>query len=260
MAGPAAARPAARGAGRVRAGALVTASLELRAVSFAYPGGEPVLRAISFTVAPGERVALLGPNGAGKSTLLQHLNGLLLPTAGQLFVGGVPVVEANLRSVRQRIGFVFQDPDDQLFLPTLLEDVAFAPLNAGEPRAQARARAHAALAAVGIDRHADRAAHHLSGGEKRLAALATVLVSRPQVLVLDEPTGDLDARARLRIVRLLQERPETLLVATHDLEVAGAVCTRALALADGSVAYDGPLDRLRADRDRLGRLGLLAAL
>lgn len=234
--------------------------IELRDVGFGYPGGSPVLRGVSFAVATGERVALLGPNGAGKSTLLQHLNGLLLPSSGQVLIAGEPVADGNLRAVRSRIGFVFQNPDDQLFLPSLLEDVAFGPLNAGEPPERAKALAQAELANLGIERYTHRAAHHLSGGEKRLAALATVLVSRPDVLVLDEPTGDLDARARQHIVRLLQERPETLIVATHDLEAAGVVCRRAVALADGSVAYDGPLDHLLADRELLGKLGLLAPL
>jgi len=236
------------------------ALLEVRDLTYAYPGGEPVLRQVSFTVQEGERIALLGPNGAGKSTLLQQLNGLLLPASGEVRVGGLVVTEASLRAVRAQVGFVFQDPDDQLFLPTLREDVAFGPLNAGMPKQAAADRAHAVLTELGIERYADRAAHHLSGGEKRLAALATVLVSRPALLVLDEPTGELDARARQRIVRLLQQRPETLLLATHDLEAAGAVCRRALALSEGSVAYDGPLDRLLADRELLCELGLLAAL
>jgi len=237
-----------------------TPLLEVRDLSYAYPGGEPVLRGVSFTLNEGERLALLGPNGVGKSTLLQHLNGLLLPVSGEVRIGGLPVTEENLRAVRARVGFVFQNPDDQLFLPSLQEDVAFGPLNAGATRQEARAQATAALAGLGIERYADRAAHHLSGGEKRLAALATVLVSRPELLVLDEPTGELDARARQRIVRLLQQRPETLVVATHDLEAAGAVCHRALVLSAGSVAYDGALDTLLADRGRLGELGLLAAL
>jgi cobalt/nickel transport system ATP-binding protein len=236
------------------------ALLELRDLSYAYPGGEPVLRHISFAVATGERVALLGPNGAGKSTLLQHINGLLVPTSGEVRVGGLAVTEGSLRAVRAQVGFVFQDPDDQLFLPSLHEDVAFGPLNAGASREAAHDQAHAVLAELGIERYAERAAHHLSGGERRLASLATVLVSRPAILVLDEPTGELDARARQRIVRLLQQRPETLLLAAHDLEAAGAVCRRALVLSEGSVAYDGPLDRLLADRELLCELGLLAAL
>jgi cobalt/nickel transport system ATP-binding protein len=236
------------------------ALLEVRDLSYAYPGGEPVLRQVSFTVAEGDRLALLGPNGAGKSTLLQHLNGLLLPGSGEVRVGGLLVAEESLRAVRARVGFVFQNPDDQLFLPSVLEDVAFGPLNAGATKRAAHDQAHAVLAELGIERYADRAAHHLSGGEKRLAALATALVSRPALLVLDEPTGELDARARQRIVRLLQERTETLLLATHDLEAAGAVCGRAVVLSAGSVAYDGALDRLLADRGQLCELGLLATL
>jgi len=234
--------------------------LELRQVSYAYPGGEPVLRDVSLTVRAGERLALLGANGAGKSTLLQHLNGLLLASAGEVLVSGEVVGESNLRAVRARVGFVFQNADDQLFLPTLLEDVAFAPLNAGEPRERARALALAELAELGIERYADRAAHHLSGGEKRLAALATVLVSRPELLVLDEPTSELDARARQRIVHLLAGRRETLVVAMHDLDAAAALCQRAVVLMDGVVAYSGELEALLRDERLLSTLGLHAPL
>jgi cobalt/nickel transport system ATP-binding protein len=234
--------------------------LELRQVGYAYPGGAPVLRNVSFTMRVGERLALLGANGAGKSTLLQHLNGLLLASAGEVLVSGQVVGEASLRTVRASVGFVFQNADDQLFLPTLLEDVAFAPLNAGEPRDRARSLALAALAELGIERYADRAAHHLSGGEKRLAALATVLVSRPELLVLDEPTSELDARARQRIVRLLAGRPETLVVALHDLEAAAALCQRAVVLMEGAVAYDGELEALLRDEPLLTALGLRAPL
>lgn len=234
--------------------------VSVRALGFSYPGGTPVLRGVSFDVRAGERVALLGANGAGKSTLLQQLNGLLLPAAGSVRIDGIEVREQTLRAVRARVGFVFQDADDQLFLPTVLEDVAFGPLNAGVARAQAHDASVRLLESLGIAAHADRAAHHLSGGEKRLAALATVLVSQPLLLVLDEPTGELDARARQRIVRLLRERAETLLLATHDLEVARAVCERAVVLAAGDVAYDGPIEPLLRDAAHLELLGLAAPL
>lgn len=236
----------------------MTAVLEVRDVAYTYPDGTAALVRVDFTIAASERVALLGPTGAGKSTLLQALNGLLRPTAGGVTVCGMPVADPNLPEIRRRVGLVFQDPDDQLFLPTLLEDVAFGPLNAGASREDATSRAHAVLEALGLARAHDRAAHHLSGGERRLAALATVLVLEPAVLVLDEPSGDLDARGRHRLRRILAGRPEALLVATHDLELVRGLCLRALVLVEGSVAYDGSLEALLGDRERLGRFGLVA--
>jgi cobalt/nickel transport system ATP-binding protein len=236
----------------------VTPLLQFDTVTYRYPDETPALADVSLSVATGERVALLGPTGAGKSTLLQLVNGLLLPTAGQVTFDGTPVTERTAPAVRRRVGRVFQDPDDQLFLPTLLEDVAFGPLNAGAAPTEAAARAHHTLALLGLEHAAGRAAHHLSGGERRLAALATVLVSAPDLLVLDEPTGDLDARSRRRLVDALAARSETLLVATHDLDVAAALCQRAIVLVDGRVAWDGALDTLRADRAALERYALIA--
>lgn len=235
-------------------------ALDVAGLRYGYPGTGDVLRGVTFRAAPGERIALLGANGAGKSTLLLHTNGLLLPASGTVTVHGVTVTDATRRDVRRLVGLVFQDPDDQLFLPTLLEDVAFGPLNDGVPAAEAGALARAQLAELGLDAAADRAAHHLSGGEKRLAALATVLVSRPALLVLDEPTGGLDARSRRRVVDLLADREETLLVATHDLEVAAATCDRAIVLAAGRVAADAPVRELLLDEPLLRAHGLLDPL
>jgi cobalt/nickel transport system ATP-binding protein len=234
------------------------ALLEVTGLEFQYPGGSPALSWVSFAVERGERVALLGPTGSGKSTVLQHLNGLLAPAAGSVKVGGVPVGPDTVRDVRRKVGLVFQDPNDQLFLPTLMEDVAFGPLNAGAPPAEARRRAEEILEELGLHHVGDRAAHHLSGGERRLAALATVLVSRPELLVLDEPTGDLDARSRQRLVRLLRQREETLLVATHDLDVASTLCERGIVLYGGAVVADRPLGDLLADLPCLERYGLAA--
>jgi len=236
------------------------ALLEVTGLEFQYPGGSPALSGVSFAVERGERVALLGPTGSGKSTVLQHLNGLLVQAAGSVKVDGVLVGPDTAREVRRKVGLVFQDPNDQLFLPTLMEDIAFGPLNAGTPPAEARQLAEGILDELGLHHVGGRAAHHLSGGERRLAALATVLVSRPELLVLDEPTGDLDARSRQRLVRLLRRREETLLVATHDLEVASALCERGIVLYGGAVAADRPLGDLLADLPFLERHGLAAPL
>jgi cobalt/nickel transport system ATP-binding protein len=238
----------------------MTPMLEFEAVSFHYPDGTPALERVTFSVERGEHVALLGPTGSGKSTLLQHLNGLLMTDRGVVRVEGEEVNQHSVRAVRQKVGLVFQDPNDQLFLPTLLEDVAFGPLNDGKRPAEAEALAAKTLQELGLDTARNRAAHHLSGGERRLAALATVLVSRPQVLALDEPTGDLDARSRTRLVRLLRQRDETLLVATHDLGAARALCRRGIVLYDGSVVADTRLEDILADESLLQRCGLAAAL
>lgn len=236
----------------------MTALVQLEGVTYHYPDETSALTDVSFSVASGERVALLGPTGAGKSTALQLVNGLLLPTAGRVLFDGIEVTERSARSVRNRVGLVFQNPDDQLFLPTLLEDVAFGPLNAGVTGGEAAARARQMLAALGLEHAAGRAAHHLSGGERRLAALATALVSAPELLVLDEPTGDLDARGRRRLLDTLAARQETLLVATHDLDAAEVLCERAVVLVDGRVAWDGALATLRADHAALERCALIA--
>jgi cobalt/nickel transport system ATP-binding protein len=238
----------------------MTPMLEFEAVSFHYPDGTPAMERVTFSVERGEHVALLGPTGSGKSTLLQHLNGLLMTDHGVVRVDGEEVNQHSVRAVRQKVGLVFQDPNDQLFLPTLLEDVAFGPLNDGKRPAEAAALADQTLQELGLDTARNRAAHHLSGGERRLAALATVLVSRPQVLALDEPTGDLDARSRTRLVRLLRQRDETLLVATHDLGAARALCRRGIVLYDGSVVADTRLEDILADESLLQRCGLAAAL
>ncbi len=233
------------------------ARLEVRDLRFAYPGGQAILDGVSFTVEPGEHVAVLGPNGAGKSTLLLHLNGLLEAGSGGVVVDGIAVSEETAREVRRRVGLVFQDPDDQLFLPSLLEDVAFGPLNHGDDPHDAEHAALDQLRSFGLEGAAHRAAHHLSGGEKRLASLATVLVMRPDILALDEPTASLDARARRRVVDTLRARPESLLIATHDLDLARDLCARAIVLSEGKVAADGETPVILEDTDFLRRHGLL---
>lgn len=231
------------------------ALIRLESLRFAYD--RPVLKGISFELGEGERAALLGPNGAGKSTLLLHLNGVLRGD-GQVTVAGHRLEDATLARIRGLVGLVFQDPDDQLFCSTLYDDVAYGPRYQGLPAAEVDRRTRAALRAVGLEDRADAAPHHLSGGQKKRAALATVLSMEPQLLVLDEPTAGLDARARRQLLDALAALPQALLVATHDLELARELLPRALVLDDGELVLDCPTDGLLADRSRLERHGLVA--
>lgn len=232
--------------------------LEIAGLTYSYPGASAAaLSDISFTVEPGEHVAVVGPNGAGKSTLLLQLNGILEPTAGSLSVGGLAVLPENLREVRTRVGLVFQDPDDQLFMPTLLEDAAFGPLCHGASQNEAEERARHALESVGLGQvDASRAAHHLSGGEKRRAALATVLSLEPGVLALDEPTESLDGRGRRQIAEILRTRSQTVIVVTHDVEFAAAVCQRMILIDGGSLVADRPAAEILNDTELLLEHGL----
>lgn len=207
---------------------------------------EPALRGVSFCIAPGERVALLGPNGAGKSTLLAHLNGILLADP-PVRVGGVPVDKAHLAEIRRKVGVVQQETDDQLFMPTVREDVAFGPMNAGLGRAEVERRVDDALGRVGATAFADRAHSALSGGERRRVSIATVLSMDVELLVLDEPTSNLDARGRRAVAAVLRELPLTQLLATHDLELVAAVCDRVLVLDDGRLVADGPTATILGD-------------
>jgi cobalt/nickel transport system ATP-binding protein len=217
-----------------------------RGLAYAYPNGHGALRALDLDVAEGERVALLGPNGAGKTTFMLHLNGLLTG-AGELEVAGLRVGRDDVRELRGRVGLVFQDPDDQLFMPTVREDVAFGPLNLGLAREEAQARVEEALARVRMAHAADRPPHALSMGERRRVAIATVLAMRPRLLVLDEPSANLDPRARRELVEVLAEVGGTLLVATHDLPLAAQLCDRAVVLDAGSIVADGPVGAILAD-------------
>ncbi|UCC82028.1 MAG: ABC transporter ATP-binding protein [Gemmatimonadota bacterium] len=233
-------------------------SVELAGLGYSYPSASaPALSQISLTMEPGEHVAIVGPNGAGKSTLLLHLNGILEPTAGSVSVGGLAVLPENLPEVRTRVGLVFQDPDDQLFMPTLLEDAAFGPLCHGATREEAEERARRALEGVGLgDVDAGRAAHHLSGGEKRRAALATVLSLEPGVLALDEPTESLDGRGRRQIAEILRARSQTVIVVTHDVEFAAAVCQRVVLIDRGRIIVDRAADDILNDTELLREHGL----
>lgn len=228
-------------------------SLRVSGLNFTYPDGRRALEGIDLTVAPGERVALLGPNGAGKTTLVLHLNGVLEPASGSVEVGGLPVVREHFREIRRRVGIVFQDPDDQLFMPTVGEDVAFGPANFGLRGAELEARVHDALAAVGMTEHATRSPLHLSGGQRRRVALATVLSCDPEILVLDEPSSNLDPVARRELAEVLLTLDRTMLMVTHDLPYALQLCSRSVVLDGGRVAADAPTRDLLADSDLLAR-------
>ena len=229
--------------------------IEIRNLSFAYPDGRQALRDVSLNVRPGEKVALVGPNGAGKSTLLLHLNGILRGE-GTVRVMGQAVAAPHLARIRARVGLVFQDPDDQLFSPTVFEDVAFGLLYAGLPEEEIRDRVRWALAQVGLEGYAERVSHHLSPGEKKRAAIASVLSMRPQVLALDEPTSGLDPRTRRRLIELLQGLPQTMLVATHDMQFVVQVFPRTVVLDGNQVVADGPTGELLADKRLLEAHGL----
>ncbi len=213
-------------------------------VSFAYPDGRPALHDVSLSVAPGERVALVGPNGAGKSTLLLHFNGILQPQSGTVQVKGLEVRPDALGQVRAAVGLVFEDPNDQLFSPTVFEDVAFGPLYQGLSDTAVRERVTQALAAVGMEAYASRAPYYLSAGEKRRIAIATVLSMEPEILVLDDPTAGLDPRGRRRLLSLLRALPQALIVATHDLRMVAELCTRVVILDGGTVVADGPVSEI----------------
>jgi len=222
-------------------------ALEVRALSHTYPDGTPALHEVTFTVARGERVAILGPNGAGKTTLLLSLNGMLDGPRGEVRVGGVLLERATRRELRRKVGVVFQDSDDQLFMPTVEADVAFGPANLGLEGQSLRARVREALAAVGLEDHVVRPPHALSAGERRRAAVAGVLAMNPEVLVLDEPSSHLDPVARRELIDVLRSLRLTTLVVTHDLPYALELCPRAIILDSGVVAADGPTRELLAD-------------
>jgi cobalt/nickel transport system ATP-binding protein len=230
-----------------------TPVLDLHRVAYAYPGGHQALFGVDLHVHPGESVALLGPNGAGKTTLVLHLNGILTPGHGTVRVSGLDVTEENLLEVRRRVGIVFQDPDDQLFMPTVRDDVAFGPANLGLRGAELDARVAEALAAVDVADLADRAPHHLSFGQRRRVAIATVLAMRPEILVLDEPSSNLDPTSRRELSDILRTLGVTILMVTHDLPYAVELCERSVVLSEGTVVADGPTREVLADETLMTR-------
>lgn len=237
--------------------------IEIENLSFSYPDGQGALKDISLAVSAGETVAFIGPNGAGKSTLLLHLNGILRSGNGTVRILGLPVEEKHLQEIRRRLGLVFQDPDDQLFSPTVFDDVAFGPISMGCSEEEVRRRVKRALGQVGMSGHERRSPHHLSVGEKNRIAIATVLSMSPEILVIDEPTGNLDPRGRWELIELLREllrhgqpAPAALLIATHDLEMVWALCERAILLDEGRVMADDLTRRVLSDPPLLASHGL----
>ena len=231
-------------------------SVEIVNLHYAYPDGHSALSAVHLHLHPGEKVALVGPNGAGKSTLLLHLNGILSHQTGELRICGLDVNAKNLGRVRALVGLVFQSPDDQLFSPTVFDDVAFGPIYQGLKPAQVDERVHAALSQVHMEEYARRVSHHLSVGEKKRIALATVLAMQPEVLALDEPSAGLDPRARRTLIHLLSEMPQTMLVATHDLPMVRELFTRTVVMDQGRVVADGPTAQILRDAALLEAHGL----
>jgi len=230
-------------------------SIEIEGLSFSYPDGHQALSEVSLVIQPGEKVALVGPNGAGKSTLILHLNGILSGD-GSVRVCGMEVGGENLGRVRAMVGMVFQSPEDQLFSPKVFDDVAFGPLYQGLPIEKVQARVEESLASVGMSSYVDRVSHHLSMGEKKRIAIATVLSMKPEVLVLDEPTSGLDPRARRSLINLLEELPLTMLTSTHDMLLVMDLFPRMVILDRGRVVADGPTNKLMEDAQLLEVHGL----
>jgi cobalt/nickel transport system ATP-binding protein len=231
-------------------------------LSFYYPGGQPALKDINLSIHAGERVAIVGANGSGKSTFLQQLNGLLVPQEGDVFVGDLRVEPPTMIAIRNFVGLVFQNPDDQLFMPTVWEDVTFGPINQGLKGDALVDRAALAMHAVGLDpaHYGDRDANNLSGGEKKRVAIAGVLAMQPQVLLLDEPSAQLDPRSRRQLIHLLQTLPLTQLIATHDLDLALELCDRTIVLNRGQVVYDGQTETIMCNPTLLERYALESPL
>ena len=227
--------------------------ISIENLSYRYPDGIQALKDINLQISATEKIAIIGANGSGKSTLLLHLNGILMPQQGEIIVGEMPVIPNNLAAVRNFVGLVFQNPDDQLFMPTIWEDVAFGLMNQGLRGDDLKTMVAEALVAVGLDvaKYRDRLSHNLSGGEKKRVAIAGVLAMQPQVLVFDEPSAQLDPRSRRQLIQLLQTRPETQLIATHDLDLVLELCDRTVVLSEGAIVYDGETKQILGDREFL---------
>jgi cobalt/nickel transport system ATP-binding protein len=229
--------------------------IQIENLSFSYPDGRPALREICLHIEPGEKVAAVGPNGAGKSTLLLHLNGIL-HGQGTVRVAGMAVNRKNVRTVRAQVGLIFQDPDDQLFSTTVFEDVAFGPLHMGLDPNEVQGRVTQALSAVGMAEHRERMPHHLSLGERKRVAIATVLAMEPQILALDEPSAGLDPRTRRNLIDLLRALPQTMLIASHDMRLVWELCPRTVIMDGGRIVADGTTVELLQNAPLMERHGL----
>ncbi|MES0343556.1 MAG: ATP-binding cassette domain-containing protein [Anaerolineales bacterium] len=232
-------------------------TLDIQDLHFSYPDGRKALRGVSLFINPGEKTALVGPNGSGKSTLLLHLNGIL-HGEGEVHVCGKELTDESLRQIRALVGLVFQDPDDQLFSQSVYEDVAFGPLYMGLPKEELVQKVRQALEDVGMAGSEERVPHHLSEGEKKRVAIATVLSMDPEVLVLDEPTAGLDPRGRRELIQLMRGLPQTMLVATHDMRMVAELFERTVIIDEGQVVGDGPTAQILAEPHLLERHGLEA--
>ncbi len=229
--------------------------LTIKDLHFSYPDGHVALDGISLKLCSGDKVALVGPNGAGKSTLMLHLNGIL-GGRGEIEIAGKRLMPKNLTAIRAMVGLVFQNPDDQLFSPTVFEDVAFGPLHMGLPEDEVRARVEVALEAVRMSSYKDRLSHHLSAGEKKRIAIATVLSMNPSILILDEPSAGLDPRARRTLINLLRELPNTMLVSTHDMALVKELFPRTIVMDEGRVVADGSTMEILDNEELLTAHGL----
>jgi cobalt/nickel transport system ATP-binding protein len=234
-------------------------AVSVQDLSYRYPDGTEALREVSFVVGPGERVGIIGANGAGKSTLLLHLNGIYLPNGkrgGSVTIQGIPVEKRNLRAIRQKVGLVFQDPDDQLFCPTVFEDVAFGPRNLDLGEQEINSRVTKSLESVGLAGLETRPSFHLSYGQKKRLSIATVLAMDVEILALDEPSSNLDPRGRRELLELLHRLEQTQIVVTHDFDFARQLCSRVLVLAGGRFVAEGSCGEILSDQSLLEHYGL----
>jgi cobalt/nickel transport system ATP-binding protein len=225
--------------------------VEATNLEFTYPDDTHALLGISFRISHGESVAIIGANGAGKSTLLLHLNGYLTPTSGQVRIGDFPLTKETIQEVRKTVGMVFQDPDDQLFMSTVYDDVAFGPLNLGLPLEEVNTNVLKALDIVGVTELKDRPPHRLSSGQKRRVAIATVLSMSPDILVMDEPTSGLDPQARRQLIEMLKTFKHSKIIATHDLDMVMDLCERTIVIDEGRIKADGPTNEIFNDEKLL---------
>ncbi|MBQ9061710.1 MAG: ABC transporter ATP-binding protein [Eubacterium sp.] len=225
--------------------------IQFHNVTYAYESDQPVLKNLSFEIVPGESVGLIGANGAGKSTRMKLLLGLLTGFSGEILAGGIPVTKENLKEIRKQIGFVLQNSDNQMFMPTVYEDMMFGPLNYMLTRDEAEQRVDAVLKKLDMEYLKHRHNHKISGGEKRMAAIATVLAMEPEIILMDEPTSALDPYNRRIVINTIRELPQTKLIASHDLDMIYDTCDRVILLSKGTLAADGPADTVLRDRELL---------